>query len=75
MTATKETKHTKHDKGRKDLPRLPNSRIKDADKAAVMEELYSLFGSDTKLDAIVSAAKFALDNKSAFLKHQNKNKD
>jgi hypothetical protein len=74
MTNQKETKHTKHDESRKDLPRLPSSRIKDSNKAKIMEQLYLLIDKDSKLDLIVSAAKFAIHNKDDFIKFSKENK-
>lgn len=72
MTTKKETKHTKHDEGRKNLPRLPSSRIKEGHKADTMDQLYSLSNTDSKLDLIVDAAQFALENEALFIIFRNK---
>lgn len=75
MTDKKETKHTRHDDKRKILPRLPSSRITDENKADTMERLYTLNSEDSKLDLIVDAARFALDNQELFIVFRNKIKN
>ncbi|MBE8232355.1 MAG: hypothetical protein HAW67_01375 [Endozoicomonadaceae bacterium] len=66
-------KDAKHDNKRKDLPRLPSSRIKSEADADVMSLLYGL-GSvkESKLAMIVSAAAFALENDIEFLNFLDK---
>jgi hypothetical protein len=61
----------KHDKGRKFLPRLPSSRIINAESAKSLVELYALSDTESKLDAIVSAAQFALANQVQYLAFKN----
>lgn len=63
----KADKHAKHDATRKDAPRLPGTRLKDEHKAESMEKLYSLCPDESKADLIVDAAKFAIENKKAFI--------
>jgi hypothetical protein len=75
MVAKKETKHTRYDDKRKDAPRLPSSRITDEQKAATMEQLYLLHSDASKLDLIVDAARFALDNQEQFLEYRNRFKE
>ena len=73
MTKDKnETKHTRYDEKRKNAPRLPSSRITDESKADAMEHLYMLNSDDSKLDLIVDAARFALENKDLFVEYRNK---
>jgi len=57
MTDTIKKKHQKHDAKRRDLPRLPSSRIKNEEDAAILEALYSLNKGKSKLEAIVIAAR------------------
>ena len=57
MTDTNKKKHQKHDAKRRDLPRLPSSRIKGEDDAKTLEALYALNKGKTKLEAIVIAAR------------------
>ena len=68
----KETKHTRHDDKRKSLPRLPSTRIVDENKALTMEQLYLLDEQESKVDLIIDAARFALDNKELFIDYRNK---
>jgi hypothetical protein len=70
-----ETKHTRYDEKRKNLSRLPSSRIKDKSKAQGMEDLYALDEAESKLNMIADAALFALKNKAEFKKfRENLNK-
>lgn len=75
MINKKENKHKKHDDTRKALPRLPSSRIADENKADVMEQLYLINSDGSKLDVIIDAARFALDNKELFIEYRNKLKN
>ena len=72
---TKETKHTRLDEKRKDLPRLPGSRITDGDRADKMEQLYLVDSDSSKLDLIVDAVEFALQNKAEFQAFRDKLQD
>jgi hypothetical protein len=68
----KETKHTRYDEKRKSAPRLPSSRIIDDNKAEVMEQLYLIDDDTSKLELIVNAAQFALENSAQFAEFRNK---
>ena len=59
-------KNARHDEKRKVLPRLPSSRIIDAGMAKSMDDLYALGGTESKLNMIVDAAQFALENAEDF---------
>lgn len=51
--------HQKHDEMRKDLPRLPGTRLINEEDAETMDKLYSRFSN--KYQAILEAAKFWLE--------------
>lgn len=72
MTDKKETKDTRHDAKRKNFPRLPSSRITDGAKADAVELLYKIDNEASKLDLIVDAAGFALENKTDFIDYRKK---
>ncbi len=56
LSAAQKRAHAKHDDVRKELPRLPGTRLLNENDAAVMEQLYS--GFETKYEAIITGAKF-----------------
>lgn len=59
-SASQQLAHAKHDEARRELPRLPGTRLLNEEDAAVMERLYSRF--ETKYEAIITAAKHWLEN-------------
>ena len=52
--------HAMHDDIRKELPRLPGTRIMSEENAHLMERLYSRIG--TKYEVLIEASKLWLSN-------------